>query len=101
MDVPENSNRERVAYFYSCKEENGRTGNFGLMKYTIKPEFNDFDAYMVTDTEISPSGRIVSHFDNCKTCKENAKPMDWCGWKMLVHYVTDEYVEEERELEKK
>lgn len=101
MDVPENSNRERVAYFYSCKEENGRTGNFGLMKYTIKPEFNDFDAYMVTDTEISPSGRIVSHFDNCKTCKENAKPMDWCGWKMLVHYVTDEYVEEERELKKK
>lgn len=96
MDVPEDSKRERLTYSHSVVVVNGVTENFGTIEYSLKPESNDWDSFVLTGKEISPSGREISHFDNCKTCKEGTEPVDDYGWKSLIHYATDEYINQER-----
>lgn len=96
MDVPEDSKRERLTYSHSVVVVNGVTENFGTIEYSLKPESNDWDSFVLTGKEISPSGREISHFDNCKTCKEGTEPVDDYGWKSLIHYATDEYKNQER-----
>lgn len=96
MDVPEDSKRERVTYNHSIAEIDNSLSLFGTMKYLVKPGSNDWDSFILTDEEISPSGKLISHSKNCKTCIEGREPVDDYGWKSLIHYATDDYIRSEK-----
>lgn len=96
LRVSQEEGRKRYYYGYSYAPEDDWqpifiNGNHALVEYSVPKMSNNPWGYELTDVEITPLGKQISHSEFCQSCADGTELSSYDDWPVRRHVWKDNY----------